>query len=585
MGIVRHAGARAANAAACARGYVHLADTRYEARDAQTLIGRLVDDGTADPGRLGVTGDSYGGGQSMELAALRDRTMLPDGRLVPWTSPAGRRLSLAAAAPVIPWTDLVGAIAPNGRTSAGAITSQAADAVPVGVFKLSIANAIFAAAEFATGPGQPVGQPFVPGRPMGFLAPPGLDPEADVAGWVARSDRGEPYDDQQTHDIVAALQRYHGAYGIDDSVAPPPLFVGAGFTDDIFPVDETLRFTNRLRRDHPGTPVSLLFGDFGHQRAANKAADRARLLQSIHAWFDHYVRDAGRGRAPQTGVTATTQTCPREAPSLGPFHASTFTGLAPGTLTYTSSASHTISSAGGSPTTAQAIDPVAGGGNGCATADGSPDPAAASYRLPAAPAGGITLLGAPRVTTALAVHGADPPSAAEVAARLWDVAPGGAAKTLVARGLYRPSGGRSDAFELHANGWRFDAGHVPELELLGADAPYGRPSNETFTIDVSRVTVALPVREYAAGPAPPNCVRRRRFSYVLPRPGGRALRRLFVWVNGRRARVRGRSRPRIVIVQRGRLRASVRVRIHARTARGRRYRATRRVRTCRTATH
>ena len=106
---------RLANPAACARGYIHLADTRYEVRDTQTLIGRLVDEGIADPRRIGVTGDSYGGGQSMALAALSDRMMLPDGRLVAWRSPGGTRLRIAAAAPVIPWTDLIGAIAPNGR--------------------------------------------------------------------------------------------------------------------------------------------------------------------------------------------------------------------------------------------------------------------------------------------------------------------------------------------------------------------------------------------------------------------------------------------------------------------------------------
>ena len=81
---------RAASPTACARGYIHLADTRYEVRDTQELIGRLVDEGVADPKRIGVTGDSYGGGQSMALAALRDRMMLPDGTLVPWRSPARR---------------------------------------------------------------------------------------------------------------------------------------------------------------------------------------------------------------------------------------------------------------------------------------------------------------------------------------------------------------------------------------------------------------------------------------------------------------------------------------------------------------
>jgi hypothetical protein len=188
--------ARLAGGANCVKGWIHLADVRYEARDTQELIGGLVDDGTADPKRIGVTGDSYGGGQSLELAALRNRVMLPDGTLVPWQSPKGVPLSLRAAAPVIPWSDLMGAIAPNGHTN----TTE-----PVGVFKTSFMNGIAAAAQFATGPGQPVGQPFIPGRPMGFLAPPAVDPDSDVIGWVARADRGEPYDDADAQATVGRL--------------------------------------------------------------------------------------------------------------------------------------------------------------------------------------------------------------------------------------------------------------------------------------------------------------------------------------------------------------------------------------------
>src|SRR5690349_4769552 len=44
---------RIANPTACAAGYIHLADLRYEVRDTQTLIGRLVDDGIADPATIG----------------------------------------------------------------------------------------------------------------------------------------------------------------------------------------------------------------------------------------------------------------------------------------------------------------------------------------------------------------------------------------------------------------------------------------------------------------------------------------------------------------------------------------------------
>lgn len=557
--------ARLASPAACAKGYLRLADTRYEVRDTQELIGRLVDEGVADPRRIGATGDSYGGGQSFALAALRDRVMLPDGRLVPWRSPAGTPLRLAAAAPVIPWTSLIGAIAPNGLTAATALTPPGLESRPVGVFKASVANAILAAAQLATGPGQAAGQPYVPGRPEGYVAPAGTDPEADVAGWVARADQGEPYTDAQARAIVERLERFHSAYGIDQASAPPPLFVGAGFTDDLFPVDETLRFVERMRRTHPRVPVSLYLGDFGHQRAANKPADRARLLASIHAWFDHYVR--GDGPVPPTGVVATTQTCPRTAPSEGPFAGPHLAALAPGSVRLSTDRPQTLSTGGGDPGVGRAIDPVAGGGDGCVQTGAADAPGTAVYRFAPAPPGGTTLLGAPRVSARLAVSGADP-AVTQVASRLWDVAPDGRSQTLVARALYRPSGGASDAWELHANAWRFAAGHVAKLELLAADAPYGRPSNATFSTVVRSLDVRLPVREGAAARA---CVSRRVVRLRVRLRGAR------VTVGGRRVTVR---RGRAVIDLRGRPRQTVRVRISGRTSAGRRVVQIRRYRTC-----
>src|SRR5436305_4186908 len=67
------ASSRAADPAGCAQGWLHLADQRYEAHDTQYLLGLLVDEGITNPGAIGVTGSSYGGGQSIELAFLRNR--------------------------------------------------------------------------------------------------------------------------------------------------------------------------------------------------------------------------------------------------------------------------------------------------------------------------------------------------------------------------------------------------------------------------------------------------------------------------------------------------------------------------------
>ena len=65
----------------------------------------------------------------------------------------------------------------------------------------------------------------------------------------------------------------------------------------------------------------------------------------------------------------------------------------------------------------------------------------------------------------------------EIAARLLDVSPEGT-ESLVARGLYRPTGGSQEmVFQLHPQGYHFAAGHVAKLELLPSDFPYGRYSN------------------------------------------------------------------------------------------------------------
>ncbi len=555
---------RAASPAACAGGYLHLADARYEVRDTQELIGRLVDEGIADPRRIGATGDSYGGGQTLMLAALGDRMFLPNGTLVPWRSPKGTPLRLAAAAPVIPWSHLIGAIAPNGRPLGGEPVSVDQLIRPVGVFQPSIANAILAAAQNATGPGQPVGQPFVPGRPMGFVAPGGIDPEADVTGWVARSDQGEPYDDAGAQAIVSTLSRFHGAYGIDSSVPPPPLFVGSGFTDDLFPADEALRFVERMRREHPSVPASVLLGDFGHQRAANKKDVRELLLRSVHGWLDHYLR--GVGPAPATGVTAMTQTCPRERPSEGPFHATSATRLATTTVRLTGKETQTVTSSSGSAERSAAIDPVAGGGDGCVQTGTARAEGTAVYDLDPAPAGGTLLLGAARITAGLRVEGTTP-STAQLQAHLWDVDPGGTTQRLVARGTLRPSGGPQDVFELHPNGWRFEPGHRARLELSGQDAPYGRPSNAAFTVAVSDLRMDLPVRGTPAAAAGPCRSRRTVVVHVRLRRGER-LRSATVRIgtgSARRARRSGRRGVvvRLVGLSSGRRRVVVRVRTSA----------------------
>ncbi len=481
---------RLAHPAACADGYIHLADVRYEGRDTLELAGRLADSPLVDAHRIGVTGDSYGGGQTLMLAALRSRVMLRDGSTEPWRSPDGKRLHIRGAAPVIPWTDLVYAAAPNGRVPINGIAGRAVTTKPVGVEKLTFVNAIFAAAQFATGPGQPIGDPFVPGRPMGYLAPTGTDPSADVAAWVARTSAGEPYTDRDARRVVQQLTSFHSPYYVTPRRPPAPLFIASGFTDDLFPTDEALRYANRTRKLHPHVPLSLLLGDFGHQRASNDPLERKVLIERLHRFFDRRLRGIGKGLAP--GVTAYVQRCPKELDSGGPYRAARFRGLTRRKLRTRASGPFTVTSAGlGDPATGRALDPVSGGGDSCVITQRSTSPGTARIPLFTAKHG-ATMIGSPRIRAHLAVSGA-PASETQLAARLWDIGRDGSTQHLVARGSYRPRQGRN-VWQLHPGSWRFRRGHTAELELLGADVPYGRPSNASFSTVLRHIRVTTPVR-------------------------------------------------------------------------------------------
>jgi len=473
------AASRAADPAGCAAGYVRLIDTRYEVRDAQLLAGRLVDQGLVAPDELAAIGGSYGGGMSLALAALRNRTMQPDGSLIPWTSPDGVALELAAAAPFITWSDLAYSLTPNGSTLD--YVRKAPYRGRFGVLKESLVNGLY-----VSGLGAP-----------GFYAPQGADPSADLTGWRSLLLAGEPYDGRpEAEAVLDEVTSHHSAYYIDPSVEPAPVLFSNGFTDDLFPVDEALRFYNRTRAKHPEAHLSLIFGEIaGHPRSTSKDNVNELLRARELEWFEHFV--LGEGPEPFEGVTAFTQTCPAGELGGGPYQARTWARIAKGEVRFRERGARSIAADAGDPAIAATFDPVTGGG-ACATADGADQPGSASYRLEPAPEGGYTLLGSPTVIAKFTLPG----ETSQVAARLLDVAPSGE-ETLIARGLWRPESGgpTKQAFQLHANGWHFDQGHLAKLELLPADdgggplGGYGRPSNDQQQVTVSNLQLRLPVRE------------------------------------------------------------------------------------------
>ena len=117
-----------------------------------------------------------------------------------------------------------------------------------------------------------------------------------------------------------------GTYGTAQR-APSPLFLGQGFTDDLFWADQALIYYNFVRAKYPSAPIEVLFGDIGHQRANSKPADLAVMRSRIQAFFEHYVK--GTGPKTPLGVTALTQTCPVATPSDGPYVAASWVALHP----------------------------------------------------------------------------------------------------------------------------------------------------------------------------------------------------------------------------------------------------------------
>jgi hypothetical protein len=464
----------------CAGQWNHLADIRYEVRDTQYFAGLLADElsdeGTplVDPAKVGVTGVSYGGGQSTMLTSLRNRVVDPDGTVHPWTSPAGKPMQIAAAAPYWAWTDLAYALLPNGRTLDYAVNN--AYRGPLGGAPYGVSKTSFNAGLYALG------------LAFSVYAPPGSDP--DINTWNALINAGEPYLEELAGPIADAVINYRsGHYWLDAAVEPAPTLFNSGWSDDIFPVTEPVRWIQRAKHLHPALTADLVVSDYGHARASE--TDAAHAKGTVRAWFDHYLR--GIGPAPGPAVRARTQSCGEPAVD---YEAGSWLGLAQGEVRLQDPTGGTVLSTGGpSAASAQAFDPIAGG-DACARAADEAVPGTVVVDLPAPGGAGYTVLGTPTVIADLTVTGAAESSM--IAARLVDVDANGD-ELLVARGVYRPDASGQQVFQLAPMGLHIPSDHHLQLELMGQEAPTRRVSNVPFSIEVANLDVRIPVAEAPDG--------------------------------------------------------------------------------------
>ena len=453
------------------KGYIHLMHNAYEVRDAQYALGQLADDGLIDPAKIGATGGSYGGGVSIALGALKNRVQLPDGSLVPWTSPLGKPLSIAATVPEYTWSDLATALNPNG-SSLDYVSSAPylGGDHRVGIQKQNWNGTLFLA-----------------GQLLGYYAPAVTDPAADIAGWKALTDTGGPYDGvAAASGMVSELTANHSALYIDDSIPPAPALLANGWNDDLFPVDESLRYYNKVRAKWPNTPISMFHLDFGHSPRAGSisAADRAALVAAENAWMDYYVRGIGAEPADaRGGVDVLTSKCPVSGAGTR-YHAASWALLSPGEVRVDSAAPQTIVAPGTAPSNAFTSGDV------CTTTSSADNAFAATYKTAAATKA-WTLVGSPTIVATMTVAGAND----MVAARLYDV--DGATERLIARGVQRPvgvgAGPTKQVFQLHPQAWTVQPGHVLKLELLAQDAQYLRTPVGQQSVVVNDLQLRLPV--------------------------------------------------------------------------------------------
>jgi len=498
----------------CQNQWNHLADVRYEVRDAQYLAGLLADelsdDATplVDPQRIGVTGVSYGGGQSTMLATLRNRVVVDQddthpATTAPWTSPAGKPMQIAAAAPFWAWTDLAYSLLPNGRTLDYA--SNNAYRGPFGTAPYGVSKTTYVSGLWALG------------HTSSIYAPPGSYP--DLNTWYAEIDAGEPYQDAIAGPIADGVTRFRSGYYLldldDHAVAPAPTLFNSGWADDIFPVTEPLRWIRRAKALHPGVIAEIVASDYGHARASG--VDAAYAKSTARAWFDHYLKGIGSGLP--ASVRARTQSCSGGAPATD-YEAATWAGLAPGEVRLQSPAGGTVLSSGGaSSSSAQAFDPIANG-DPCVRAADEAVAGTLVLDFPAPGGSGYTVLGAPTVIADITVTGSAPDS--ELAARLVDVDANGD-EMLVARGIYRPDASGQQVFQLAPMGFHIEPDHHLQLELLGNEAPTMRASNVSFALALANVDVRVPVAEAPDGQQIQPPAAKVLPAGYLPEPGFAAL--------------------------------------------------------------
>ena len=448
----------ATRGSACANGWIHNADQRFEVRDVQTLLGWLVDEHVTKAPAIGITGGSYGGGIALQLAYLRDRVRLPSGGFKPWKSPGGKPLSLKAAWARSAWSDLASVFAPNGRVVNANSATNSDSMNPQGVPTTANLNGLAAV-----------------GGSSGWAGPLGPNGKGQLGQW-AHELEADPMSSRSAA-VLAEMHKFHSAVGLQGAPRVP-VMLESGWTDGLFPPRESLRvlMSDSARGGHN---VSLVIGDLGHAPAQNLGRDTSWAGSLGLRFLERHL--TGRSSGPPAGpVAIRSMEC---GPGPGPTWTSRSWGAVQAKSVLGSWSTHGTLNSGTSdlPADQSSGQPA----QACAKVAASASGSSLTFDLPS---DGFTMVGLPTVSASVKVTG----GSAQIVARLWDVESG--LKRLITRGVVRLTDGQSGLvrFQLNGNAYSVPEHHTLRLELVGADPPAFRPDPAGSTIEVRAVQLQVP---------------------------------------------------------------------------------------------
>lgn len=460
-------------------GKVNLSDLFVELRDFQSVVSRVVEQHACDldAQAVAVTGASYGGGQSWLAAAepVFKRTS---------SSPEVR---IRTVIPIVPWSDLLFALLPNGRTR------QSFDGL--GGLKLSYVNALYFSGirEPDEGP-----QPYYVNYP------------AYLASWHAWLNASEPTTADPTgKQIVDGLAGYRSIWwqeGFWSAVAVNrvPVFQVQGLTDDLFTLDEAKRMLLALKTVDAAYPIASYFGDLGHPRASNKSGEVDYVLGLIRDWLAYYLK--GEGAQPPLGIYAAI-TRPRDE-AFNPGNvitAGTYSELATSTVSEKFPGSALLVNPASDPLGGFFWDPLIMEAAGelkpydlPAEASGVVDKGAAVYEVEAAAldrGNPVIIAGQPAVTFVASTLA----PRVQLNVRLFDVAPDGS-RTIITRGTYTLDRSVATIGEVKVtvttagNVYMLPNNHRLRLEISNLDTPYITPGRIPSATRISNVRLRVPLR-------------------------------------------------------------------------------------------